>query len=81
MSVRASAFSAAELGRLRAKLRFVLPLLEDAAIAVITERYGLAGGPAMSCVEAGRKLMIPPDRVAELEEAAIARLRELMGKK
>jgi DNA-directed RNA polymerase sigma subunit (sigma70/sigma32) len=49
--------------------------LSDQEFRVIELRYGLADGYSYSHEEVGKQLQLPPERIAEIEAEAVAKLK------
>jgi hypothetical protein len=49
--------------------------LSDQEFRVIELRYGLADGYSYSHEEVGKQLQLPPERIAEIEAGAVAKLK------
>jgi RNA polymerase primary sigma factor len=60
---------------LRQMVDEVVNNLSDQEFRVIELRYGLATGYSLSLEEVGRDLDITPERVAEIESGAVAKLK------
>jgi len=71
-----SIINAASRKLLEAKIDESLLILTSLESHIIKLRNGLADGYTYSCEEVGRLLHIAPERVAELEMAAVAKLRK-----
>lgn len=65
----------------KAKLAFVLPLLDDESLSVLQHRFGLGGRHQRTPAQVGHLLGLTVIAVCRIEAAALAYLREAMRPK
>lgn len=62
-----------------AQLHSLLSRLSDRELAVLSARFGLDGGGSQRLVDVGQRLGISVERVRQLEQRALAKLRQSAG--
>jgi RNA polymerase primary sigma factor/RNA polymerase nonessential primary-like sigma factor len=63
-----------------ARLRKHVRSLSARERIVLTSRFGLHGGPAMTLMEVGTRLALSRERVRQIESAALSRLRSALSR-
>lgn len=58
------------------EIEALIPMLEPRARSVIEARFGLAGAPTRTLSEIGKQLGVSRERVRQIEQEALAQLRE-----
>lgn len=69
-----------EKARLPKELDMVLAEIGDREAAIIRMRYGLNGGVPMLLEDIAKKMKLSRERVRQIEERALLRLRRVAGK-
>src|SRR3984893_11793299 len=66
---------------LRAKVSDLLEVLDDRERKIIFQRFGLDGGKPKTLEEVGKKLGVTRERIRQLQNIAMAKLRRALAKK
>ena len=66
---------------LRDELRDLLEVLDDRECAIIFQRFGLDGGKPKTLEEVGKKFGVTRERIRQLQNIAVAKLRAALSKK
>ena len=66
---------------MRDELSELLVVLDDRERKIIFERYGLDGGKPKTLEEIGKKFGVTRERIRQLQNIALAKLRKLLAKR
>jgi len=66
---------------LRDELRDLLKVLDDRECTIIFQRFGLDGGKPKTLEEVGKKFGVTRERIRQLQNIAVAKLRAALSKK
>ena len=66
---------------LRGELRELLQVLDDRERKIIFQRFGLDGGKPKTLEEVGKKFGVTRERIRQLQNIALAKLRQALSKK
>jgi RNA polymerase primary sigma factor len=66
---------------LHGELDGLLSILDDRERRIIDERFGLNGRTALTLEEVGREFGVTRERIRQLQNSALAKMRRALGKK